>query len=327
MKALVIYGSTASCKTKLAILLAKKINGEIINADSVGFYKKFDIGSAKPTNHEMLEIKHHLISVLEPTDQADAQWFCDRARVIINQINQKKKYAIVVGGSGLYIRALMMDRFHKLPSDPSLRSYLCQHNTKQLYELLLKKDPKRAAQIHPNDHFRLSRSCEVAILSNKSFDQLTMHSEHENNHTEKNHISKIKTSGKTDQGIKMFGIFPDKVTITNNITKRVDTMIKYGLIEETNFILNKYKNFDQIKPLKSIGYHQVKNFLLQNKDITDPDNILNLKLEIVTATKKLAKKQRKWFKQGKFVAIYDQDLSNDNKYIDYVCDDIVLKLK
>ena len=316
----VIYGPTASGKTKLALSLANNCNGEIINADSVCFYRKFNIGSAKPSTHHQKLIKHHLFSVVDPGTQCDAQWFCDQASQTIKKIHNIGKIPIIVGGSGLYIRALLGLNFHPLPADGALRQYLSTHSNDQLYSLLKKKDPDRASQIHYNDLFRLSRACEIAILSNKTFDQLTCYRSL-SCFDITNPVFDPKTT-------LIFGIYPSLEILRRNITTRTHKMFKKGWIDEVKELLHDQTiDHHTNKALNSVGYYQIKKFLLENGGDYNVQNKDDLIDQITNATYKLAKSQKKWFTNQFFTQVFDEDLISCNKDFDLVVENIINKIK
>ena len=165
-------GPTASGKSSLALSLAKKYNGEIINCDSIQLYRELDIGSAKPTKEEMVEIPHHLIDVFDAKEECDARTYANLANKAIEDIIQRGKLPIVVGGTGLYFRSLWKENFHDLPKSEELREELSTVSNEELYEELKELDPVRASELHLNDRFRVLRAVEVCRLLGKPVSQL-----------------------------------------------------------------------------------------------------------------------------------------------------------
>ena len=166
-KVVVIAGPTASGKSGLAVELAKKINGEIISADSVQVYKYMDIGSAKVTEEEMQGIKHYLVDEFYPNEDFNVSVFVDKGKEYINEILSKGKIPIIVGGSGLYVDALIYDSYDFIEedSDKSYREYLenlAKENGKQyVYDMLVEADKESADEIHPNNLKRVIRALEI----------------------------------------------------------------------------------------------------------------------------------------------------------------------
>ena len=166
---LAIIGPTASGKSSLAMKLAEELDGEIVSCDSVQIYKGFDIGSAKPTLEEQQKIKHHMIDILDDDTPYDAAQFAQEAQEKIREIHSRGKVPVVVGGTGLYYRFLIGEKIHSLPSDEKLRAELKKLSSEELSQKLEELDPERRKMIHDNDHYRLARALEVAILTEKSF--------------------------------------------------------------------------------------------------------------------------------------------------------------
>ena len=269
---LCVVGPTASGKTKLALKLAHKYNGEIINCDSIQLYKGFDIGSAKPTKQERTEVPHHLIDHVSWEEPYDAFRYKDDATKVIADIHRRGKNAILCGGTGLYLRALFGEKYHDLPHDPKLRAQLVQRSNESLYLELIDRDPDRADQLHPNDHFRLARALEVALLTGKTFaDQVAQNS-----------AETVKTHTTLCQ--------PSRELLHERIAERVDAMLMAGLVKEVEGLLAEGCP-KEAKPMQSIGYKQVVDFLdgrIEGSELRD---------KIIFATRQYAKRQINWFKK------------------------------
>lgn len=275
-----IAGPTASGKSHLALSLAQAMGGEIISADSICFYRGFNIGSAKPSPQEQALICHHLIDVLDAQEPADVSWFCQHAHQAIQSCHRRHSPAIIVGGSGLYLRALLNDQFHQLPSHAVLRKHLCSRPTMDLMRLLKKLDSHRASQIHPHDHFRLARACEINLLSNKTIKELT------------SPLSPYSTQGSPVlKGFVLRVIInPPRDQLTDQIHHRTHQMITQGIVDEVAGLLNGGVRADT-KPMKSVGYKQTVQYL--NESSASIDTLTD---QIIIATRRLAKKQRNWFR-------------------------------
>ena len=168
---LVISGPTASGKTGLAIECAKKFNGEIISCDSMQIYKFLDIGTAKATEEEQKQVKHHLIDVIEPNEEFSVQEYVKNAKEVINQIASVNKLPIIVGGTGLYIKSLIYPySFCEAPKDENIRNYykdlLNQYGKEYIYKILQQKDIDASKTIHVNDVKRVIRALEICDITN-----------------------------------------------------------------------------------------------------------------------------------------------------------------
>ncbi|MCY4380068.1 MAG: tRNA (adenosine(37)-N6)-dimethylallyltransferase MiaA [Proteobacteria bacterium] len=271
---LFIMGTTASGKSQLAIAMAELLHGEIISADSIAFYRGFNIASAKPSREELLRVKHHFIDILEPHQSRDVGWFSYEARDLIKKLRTQNVLPIVVGGSGLYLRALLGDHFHDLPSNPKLKQQLSHISSSELSRILYSLDPERAEAIHPNDRVRLIRACEVALLTGKSLTALTQTAPPHHN-----------------LGAICCLLLPPKDQLLTAIATRTETMIASGLIAEVDGLLKAGVSPDA-KPMKSVGYRQTLSYLTSKNDTID-----HLKEAINTGTWQLAKKQRNWFRK------------------------------
>lgn len=273
-KTLIIAGPTASGKTSLAFSLAEKLGGEIINADSVAVYKGFDIGAAKPTVGERKKIPHHLFDLFDASEDCDAGLYAKLAKEKISDIRSRGKLPIVVGGTGLYIRALLGESFHDLPHDPKIRAELVEKSKEELYELLTTNDPDRAKELHPNDHFRLARALEIFFITGKTLKELTSESPKER-----------------DQSILFIAIDPDRDQLLERIEKRTRLMLRRGLVHEVRVLLAQGVS-PVSKPMQSIGYKQANEFLASDSEDWD-----DLQEKITIATRQFARKQVTWFKK------------------------------
>lgn len=281
---LVIGGPTASGKSALAIRIAQDFDGEIINADSVAMYRRFDIGTAKPSLSDQKLVPHHLIDILEPEEELDASRYGDLALAKITELQSMGKLPIVVGGSGLYLRALMREKFHDLPHSPSLRSELSAFSNDELFKRLQIVDPERALKIHQNDHFRLARALEIFTLTGKTMAELTK-----------------APAKESPQDAFIITIDPDRNILHQRIASRTEKMLEEGLVEEVKKILASGVP-STAKPFSTIGYKQVLAFL-------EGDLALGqLQDQILFATRQLAKRQCTWFHK----LSSDMRLQNEN---------------
>src|SRR3989338_10399247 len=213
---IVIVGQTATGKSKLAVRLAKKLNGEIISADSRQVYKGLDIGTGKVTKKEMAEIPHHLLSIASPKKQFTVDDFVKKAERICSSILQNTGIPIVVGGTGLYVDMLLGRlSYPNVPPNLKLREQLKQRTTEQLFNQLQKLDPRRAANIEPNHKRRLIRAIEIAKAVGRS-------------------PSKLETTSTTNNkyNVLWLGLSPAPEKLKKNIRMRLFARIRTGMIAE-----------------------------------------------------------------------------------------------
>lgn len=279
-KVIVICGPTASGKTKLSIELAKKINGEIVSCDSMQIYKDMNIGTAKPTFEEMQGIKHYLIDFISPDKRYSVAEYKIDAEKAIEEILNKGKIPIVVGGTGLYIDTIIYGiEYPKIEFDDKYRKELEEREKKEglikLYEEAKQIDEEAIKKISINDKKRILRILEIYHATGK-------------NKTEQEIISREK-GPKFDY--KVFAINMDREKLYERINKRVDIMIDNGLIDEVKKLLNKYKEFPTA--MQGLGYKEVKEYL-KNK-ISKEEMIEKIKQE----SRRYAKRQITWFKKNK----------------------------
>ncbi len=257
---IVIVGPTGVGKTKLSVELAKKLNAEIINGDSVAIYKKLDIGSAKPTIEERENIKHHLIDICDVEDNYSVFDYQKQARKIIDNLNKQNKRIIIVGGTGLYIKALLYN--YEFTEGTTNNEYKDLTN-EELYKKVLEYD--KNIDVHTNNRKRLVR------LLNK----------YENNEV---------ISNKKDELLypcKIIGLSTDRDILYDRINKRVDLMIENGLLNEINDLKEYYKNSRILN--NAIGYKEFNEYF-KNNNLEDTIN--KIKLD----SRRYAKRQYTFFK-------------------------------
>ena len=281
-------------KSKLAIELAKQINGEIISADSMQIYKDMNIGTAKVTPEEMKNIKHYMIDFLSPEKRYNVSEYKIAAEKCIEEILSKGKTPIIVGGTGLYIDALIYGiEFQDEEFDEEYREKLndiAQNGgLEKLYEEAVKIDPNAMRKISKNDQKRIIRVLEIYHKTGKT-------------KTEQEIESRKK-------GVKynyhVFAIDMEREILYDRINKRVDIMINEGLIEEVKTILKKYKEFPTA--MQGLGYKEVVEYL--NNQITKEEMIEKIKKE----TRHYAKRQLTWFRKNKETIWLDgEDSIEDN---------------
>ncbi|CDD37661.1 tRNA dimethylallyltransferase [Clostridium sp. CAG:356] len=279
-KVIVICGPTASGKTTLSIQLAQKINGEIISSDSMQIYKDMNIGTAKPDQQEMQGIKHYLLDFVEPNQRYSVADYKKDAENAIEDILQKGKVPIIVGGTGLYVDSLIYGiEYPNIEFDENYRKKLEKRAEKEglekLYEKAKKIDPQAMKKISRNDQKRILRVLEIYNATGKT-------------KTEQE-IESRKNEVKYDY--RVFAINMDREKLYDRINKRVDIMIQKGLIEEVENLLKKYNEFPTA--MQGLGYKEVVEYI-QGKVLKE-DMIENIKRE----SRRYAKRQITWFKKNK----------------------------
>lgn len=271
-RVIAVVGATASGKTSYAIELAKKINGEIISADSRLVYKGMDIGTAKPTIDEMQEIPHYMIDVVEPEYNYSVGLYVKEAKKHITDIISRGKVPIVVGGTGLYFRVLLEN--YDLPDvkpDYELRKELSSYSYEELLEMLTKLDEKAANSVEKNDKKKLIRYIEIIKLAGKPLDLVRGVKEKEFN-------------------VEWVGLnFPREI-LYDRINKRVDLMIEQGLIDETKKLLQKHGRISNITD--TIGYREVLSYLDGEFSLDEAKDKLKQN------TRNYAKRQLTWFRKN-----------------------------
>ncbi|HWY67270.1 MAG TPA: tRNA (adenosine(37)-N6)-dimethylallyltransferase MiaA [Terriglobales bacterium] len=284
----VILGPTASGKTALSLRIAEQFGGEIVSCDSVAVYREFDIGTAKPSKAERQRVRHHLIDVASPIEEFTAGDYARLARKTIADIHSRECLPIVVGGTGLYLRALLEGLFEGPARSEQLRIRLRrradQRTIEHLHRILSRLDPEAAARIHPNDTPKLIRAIEVCLLAGE---RLTV----------------MWDKGRdplTGFRILRIGLEPERNVLYERINTRCAGMFEAGLIEETRRLLTAYQSPDAThdsdprpvaRPLASLGYRQATQHL--RGELTADVALLAAQ----QAHRNYAKRQLTWFRR------------------------------
>ncbi len=293
-RVIVIVGPTASGKTNLSIELAKRMNGEIISADSMQIYKYMDIGTAKPTKEEMQDISHYLIDEVLPNEDFNVVRFKELAEKYIDNILEKGKQPIVAGGTGLYISSLINNiNFSESESDWELREALKKEakefGPEYLHKKLQEVDPNSALSIHPNNIKRVIRALEVYYQTQKP---ISYHNE-------------MSRSIPPKYQFVLVGLNMDRQVLYERINKRVDIMIQNGLVDEVKGLVD-LGYADSIISMQGIGYKEILEFLRNN--ITLEQAIDNIK----QGTRRYAKRQITWFKRIHGINWFNADNCGNN---------------
>jgi len=274
---ILILGLTASGKGRVAFDLAESSGAEIISIDSMKVYRRMDIGTAKPSGQARSRVKYHLIDIVEPSDSFSVGVFLDAAERAIESIKNRKREIIAVGGTALYIKALLYGLFEGPGSDEQIRSELRARaqaeGLTELYSELTKIDPVAADRISPNDARRIVRALEVYRLTGKPISSFQKQWE----------ASRIKHDW------TIIGLRRGKTDAGSRINKRVKRMISDGLVDEAKSLLNEDKPLSK-QARCAIGYAEIIKYL--SGQTTLEDAIESIKIN----TRRLAKGQRTWFK-------------------------------
>ena len=274
MSLIIVCGATATGKSELAVSLAKEINAEVVNADSMQVYKGMDIGTAKLTNEERGGIAHHLIDVLDIKDEANVAWYQQIARDKIDQILSTGKSVVVVGGTGLYIKAIL-DDLNFPDTDPAVRQKITDQAEKLgndvMHERLAKLDPAAALAIPKENIRRVIRALEVIELTGKPFTA---------------NLPRLESSKYPDA--KQFGLVLDRGNLDKKIDKRVEDMWAKGFAREVSTLMT--KGLEQSGTAKkALGYMQIMNYLNGESDEAFA------KEETKRVTRAYARRQETWF--------------------------------
>lgn len=279
-KVIVICGPTASGKTALSIELAKKINGEIVSADSMQIYKDMNIGTAKPTIDEMQGIKHYLLDFVSPEERYSVAQYKQDAKRAIKEIIKKGKTPIIVGGTGLYVDSLIYEiEYNDIKIDEEYRNKLEtiveKNGLEELYKKALEIDPVAMEKINKNDKKRIMRILEIYKATGKTKTQQELESRKK----------------PVEYDYRIFAINWDRKILYQRINKRVDIMIEQGLVNEVKNILDKYDKFPTA--MQGLGYKEVVDYI--NGIYTKEEMIEKIKME----TRRYAKRQLTWFRKNK----------------------------
>jgi tRNA dimethylallyltransferase len=278
----VVLGPTASGKTALSLALARRFQGEIVSCDSVALYRDFEIGTAKPGPDERGRIPHHMLDCVDPSTYVTAGGYARQARTVLHEIKARGSMPIVVGGTGLYLRALLDGLFSGPQRSEELRARLRQRADQRppgyLFRVLRRLDPAVAEKMHANDTAKLMRAIEVCLASRQP-------------------ISEMWAQGRdplTGFRILRMGLKPAREALYTRINQRAQQMFAAGLVEETQRLLKKYG--DTAYPIMSIGYKQALQVIREEMDT--PSALLAAQ----QAHRNYAKRQITWFARERNVS-------------------------
>lgn len=276
----IISGPTAVGKSLIAYYLAKRVNGEIVNCDSVQLYKYMDIGSAKPDAREMENVRHHLYSVVEPDESMTVAAYREMAIATIDDILKRGRTPIVCGGTGLYLNSILYDMDFGATDDngerrAELEKLAEDRGSEYMYHYLEALDPDAASRIHPNNARKIIRAIEAFEYGRGIRD-----------------MSECPLN--PDYDFKFFALNMEREWLYDRINRRVSRLISDGLVDEVNGLLE--KGYDQsLSSMKGIGYKEIIGFLNGEYDLFDAKEM------IMKNTRHYAKRQITWLKRYDFV--------------------------
>ena len=277
-KILVIVGPTASGKTRMAVELAQRHNGEVISADSMQIYRTMDIGTAKPTKEEMGGIPHHMIDVADPEEDFSVARYVEMAARCVDDVLERGKLPIVAGGTGLYIDSLLSGRtFAPFSPDSALRGELerelAEKGGQAMLEALAQVDPEAAQRLHPNDHKRIIRALEVYRSTGKTITQ---------------HNRETQAIPPRYNALTIGLAFQDRQAMWRRIDQRVDEMVAAGLEDEVRRLLTSGIS-PKCTAMQAIGYKEFTQALSGEMTWQEAADVVKLR------SRQYAKRQLTWF--------------------------------
>lgn len=271
-KVIAVVGATASGKTAYAVELARRVNGEIISADSRLVYKGLDIGTAKPDMDERFGIPHYMIDIVEPEVDYSVGLYANEARNIIEDIISRGKTPVIAGGTGLYFRILLENYdLPKINPDYELRETLSKLSFSELYEMLVNLDAEAAKLVVQNDKRRAIRFIEIVKLTGSP-------------------VSEARGLKEPEFEVEWIGLNYPREELYDRINRRVDLMIEQGLVDETKNLLAKHGRINNI--INTIGYREITSYL--DGELT----LEEAKDKLKQNTRNYAKRQLTWFRKN-----------------------------
>ena len=274
---IVLFGATASGKTALSLALAQHFGGEILSCDSVAVYRHMELGTAKPTPAERALVPHHLLDLYDPDQACTAGDYARHARAVLARIAPTRSLPMVVGGTGLYLRALLDGLFSAPPQHPGLRALLRSRaqtrGAAHLHRTLTRLDPQAAMRIHANDLPKVIRAIEVSLAGRQP-------------------MTVQWTAGRdalTGYAILRLGLDPPRAELYERINQRAAAMFEKGLVEETRTLIARFGA--DCRPLTSLGYREAAAAL--SKQLTLAEAVANAQ----QGHRHYAKRQRTWFRR------------------------------
>jgi tRNA dimethylallyltransferase len=274
-RAIYLTGATASGKTAVGVALARRLGAEVVALDSMTLYRGIDVGTAKPTEEERGGLPHHLIDVLDPWESASVADYRDRAAAVLADLDSRGVPALFVGGTPLYLKALLRGLFEGPAADPALRASLEEEAARAgdaaLHARLAAIDPAAAARLHPNDRRRVVRALEVAALTGRPLS--IQQREHD----------------RPAEGVAVFALERLRAELCDRIDRRVVAMFDAGLVDEVRRLLDDPRGIHDV-PAQGVGYRETIALLRGEADL--PTTIARIQAR----TRQFAKRQATWFR-------------------------------
>ncbi len=294
---LALVGPTAVGKGRVALILAREIGGEIVSLDSRKIYKYMNIGTAKPTEEERRKVPHHLLDLIEPQEEFSAGRFQEEAGKVIAQVYEKGKAPLLIGGCGLYLKAVTEGLFPHPPTDKDRRKKLQEEagefGSFYLYERLKGVDPLTASRIHPHDLVRIIRALEIYEETGKP-------------------ISSLQSEGRRKRSklysLTVIGLNRPRPHLYQRIEQRVDTMFSRGLVDEVKNLLRRGCR-ENLVSMQGLGYKEVCGYLHGRYDEREAARLLKRN------TRRYAKRQLTWFKKDKRIQWIDISENENEKEV------------
>ena len=282
MKAIFVVGPTATGKSQLALSLAQKFGGSIVNCDSIQFYNRLKIGSAGPSDEELKLVPHYLYGYVNPPQEVTAGQYLRDFHNLIETNKDLKSPLIIVGGTGFYVQALEKGMYNVPQIQPELKQQIedeiKEHGNEKAYKELTDFDPE--TKIHINDAYRIGRALEVKRAFNLKMSELKMQALLSDD---------AETKFKLPFPFIKIGVDVDREVLKDNIAKRTKKMLQAGFIDEVKALID--EGYGEWAPMNSVGYSEIKEFLAGKIPQSDLEELIN------QSTRQLTKKQKTWFKR------------------------------
>ncbi|MCB2292124.1 tRNA (adenosine(37)-N6)-dimethylallyltransferase MiaA [Clostridium algoriphilum] len=297
----ILAGPTAVGKTEISIKLSQKLNGEIISADSMQIYKYMNIGSAKISKQEMRGVPHHLVDIIEPSEEFSVAEFKERAESAIEEITNKNKLPMIVGGTGFYINSLIYNySFADTNKDEIYREYLTkladEKGKEYVHNLLKEIDEEAFNKLYPNDLKRVIRALEVYKVSGKPMSGFSQ---------EQNILD-------IPYNVHYFVLNMDRQKLYNRINRRVDIMMEHNLIDEV-IKLKEMGYTSDMQSMKGIGYKEILYYLNDEISLTEAVEMIK------QGSRNYAKRQLTWFRKDSRVNWVNKDeFNNEDEIVEYI---------
>lgn len=272
-----LTGATASGKTEIGVRLCQILDAEIVSLDSMAIYRDMDIGTAKPSAEIRDQIPHHLLDIVDPTEQFSVSQYRERSKQVVENIFSRGKQALFVGGTALYLKALLRGIFDGPPADWDFRNKIEQEieqvGIEALHQRLEMIDPLSAHKLHPNDKRRMIRALEVYHITGQPI----------------SHWQNEFEEGRSSDECRVFSIRHERSALHERIEKRVNEMFELGLVDEVRQLLDKWKTLSQTAS-QAVGYNEVIDHIQNDRELGETIE------KVCVRTRQFARHQETWFR-------------------------------